>query len=91
MTRAYRRIARPTLPGIELSEHDNLSRALYVMRQQAVGIRRALKAATGRGSPPSQAATALVEAVRSLQQALLAEVETAYGQDTPAAIRTRYS
>jgi hypothetical protein len=75
---------------LELEAHENLSRTLLVMAQQAHGIRGTLRQATGGRSRVSLAAVSLVEAIGHLQECLSAALETEYGAEAPAMTRTRY-
>jgi hypothetical protein len=91
MTRAYQRGGRAVVaPGVELDQHEDWSKLLMVMAGQARSLRGLLRRATGGSSPPSKAAAALLQAVRGLQQALLAELDRVHGEDAPMMTRTRY-
>jgi alkylation response protein AidB-like acyl-CoA dehydrogenase len=91
MTRAYRRGGRTvTAPGIELDQHEDVSRVLAMMATQAKGLRSLVRQATGGGSAPYRAATGLLKAVQALQQVLLGELDRVYGAQAPPMTRTRY-
>jgi hypothetical protein len=90
MARAYRRREDPAVSAVELAQHEDFSQVLYIMMQQAAGIRGALRRATGRSSRPSQAVVALVEAVGHLAEVLLDAHDATFGPKSNPMVRTRY-
>jgi hypothetical protein len=83
-------VSRASGAGLEVEQHDNLSRCLSAMRAQAHGLRALMQQASGRRSRLSVAAIALVEAVGHLQETLLAAHDAAYGAEQHPQVRTRY-